>query len=326
MKNIVFSILALMLASSMFAQPAKKPILMVVPSDQYCISRGYTMEFENQGQKKILPDYKAALQNDSDLRLVISKMSGIMADRGFPLRDLEQQLKKLENERAQKNMTISSSTGMGLMETPMDMLLRTAKADIVLDLGFEIKRRGPQYYITYILNGYDAYSSKNIATSSGAGEPSSAATPDKLLEEAVLAHMDEFNDRLMNHFKDMFEKGREVTIQILVNEAAMDNLETEYEWKGRTGELRRIINAWFQLNTVEGRFSTGMSTETTLIMEQVRIPLTAKDDWTGQEVALDTEGFAQQLRGFLKDEIGLNETIKIAPKGLGEAWLIIGGK
>ncbi len=315
-----------MLASSVFAQPAKKPVLMVVPSDQYCISRGYTLEFDNQGQKKILPDYKKALQNDPDLRLVISKMSGIMADRGFPLRSLEQQLKKLENERAQKNMTMSASTGMGLVETPIDMLLRTAKADIILDLSFEVKRRGPMQYITYILNGIDAYSAKNIATSSGSGEPSSAATPDKLLEEAVLAHMDEFNDRLMNHFKDMFENGREVTIQVLVNEGAMDNLETEYEWKGRTGELKRIINAWFQLNTVEGRFSTGMSTANTLIMDQVRIPLTTKDAWTGKEVALDTEGFAYQLREFLKDEIALNETIQIATKGLGEAWLIIGGK
>ncbi len=326
MKNIVLTISALMLAVAMFAQPAKKPTIMVVPADQYCVSREYTQEFNNQGQKKVLPDYKAALQNDSDLRLVISKMSGIMADRGFPLKDLEQQLKKLENERAQKDMTMSSSTGMGLAESPIDALLRTAKADIIMDLSFEIKRRGPQRYITYILNGIDAYTSKNIASSSGAGEPSSAATPDKLLEEAVLAHMDEFNDRLMNHFTDMFENGREITIQILVNAGAMDNLESEYTWRGKTGELRQLINAWFIMNTVEKRFSRGTSTENQLVMEQVRMPMFTEDTWTGEKVGQDTQAFAQKLKSWLTDEIGVGDPIKIAPKGLGEAWLIIGGK
>lgn len=326
MKNIVLTISVLLLAVAMFAQPAKKPTIMVVPSDQYCISRDYKQEFNNQGETKVLPDYKKALQNDSELRLVISKMSGIMADRGFPLKDLEQELKKLENERAQKDMTISSTTGMGLAESPIDALLRTAKADIIMDLSFEVKRQGPKQYITYILNGYDAYTSKNIASSSGAGKPSTAAAPDVLLEEAVLAHMDEFNDRLMNYFTDMFEKGREVTIQVLVNNAAMDNLESEYTWKGKTGELSQLINAWFIMNTVEKRFSRATSTANLLIMDQVRMPMFTEDPWTGEKVGQDTQDFAYKLRDWLEDEIGLADPIKIAPKGLGEVWLIIGGK
>ena len=94
MKNLFTLIAALFVTTSLFGQ-ARKPTIMVVPSDQYCISRGYTMEFDNMGTKVTLPDYQAALQNDMDLKLVISKMSGIMSDRGFPLKDLEQELKTL---------------------------------------------------------------------------------------------------------------------------------------------------------------------------------------------------------------------------------------
>ena len=68
---------------------------MVFPSDQYCISRGYSIIFNNHGLSQTLPDYKKALQTDPDLRLVITKMGQIMADRGFPLKDLEQELKNI---------------------------------------------------------------------------------------------------------------------------------------------------------------------------------------------------------------------------------------
>jgi len=50
---------------------AKKPTLMVVPSDNWCITNGYMMQFENQGMIETIPDYKAAFQQSSDLLLVV---------------------------------------------------------------------------------------------------------------------------------------------------------------------------------------------------------------------------------------------------------------
>ena len=101
------------------------------------------MTFQNQGATQTLPDYKVALQTDPDLRLVITKMGQIMADRGFPLKDLETELKNISQENAENSLLTSSSSGAALAETPIDVLKRTAKADIILDLDFEIKRQGP---------------------------------------------------------------------------------------------------------------------------------------------------------------------------------------
>lgn len=320
MRKIVLFFISVLFVSAAFAQAAKKPIIMVVPSDQYCISKGYKIEFDDMGTKRVLPDYKAALQNDSDLRLVISKMSGLMADRGFPLKDLEQELKSLETASAELSMLSDKDMGMGVAESPIDALKRTAKADIIMDLSFEIKPMGPKKYITYILNGLDAYTSKNVASASGSGEPSSAVVVDVLLEEAVLGRMDEFNDRLMAHFVDMFEKGREIKVMVQVWESWGQNLESEFGDDG--DELSFIIEDWMALNTVEGRFNLSDGTENFMKFEQVRIPLfkTVRD----RERAIDARGWARDLSKMLKNDLGIEN--KLYMRGLGEVWFLLGSK
>lgn len=315
MRKFISTIIVALVAVSLFGQ-AKKPTIMVVPSDQYCISRGYSMEFDNQGSTITLPDYKKALQTDPDLRLVISKLSGMMADRGFPLKDLEQELKSLASAGAEMAMLESKNTGAGIAESPIDALKRTAKSDIIMDLSFEVKKQGPKKYITFILNGLDAYTSKNVASAAGTGQPSSAAQPELLLEEAVLAYMDEFNDRLMVFFTDAFEKGREVKIKIQMFQGMDFDLEEEYNDE----ELSEHIENWMADNTVSGRFSTQDVTENFMQFEQVRIPM-----FNEKGRAVDARGWIRDLQKFLKDDPFMI-TSKIYTRGLGEVWLILGDK
>ncbi len=309
-----------MLTASVFGQ-AKKPTIMVVPSDRYCIANGYSMTFDNQGTQTVLPDYKKALQNDSDLRLAISKMSGIMSDREFPLKDLEQELRNIANESAESSL-IMGSAGGSVVESPIDVLKRTAKADIIMDLDFSVERQGPKKHIKFILNGLDAYTSKNIASSSGAGEPSSAASVDLLVEEAVLSHMDEFCGRLQAHFDDMFNNGREVKIMVKLFGADV-NLNDEYDYNGTTDELNIFIEDWMADNTVNGRFSISDATENFQRYEQVRIPMFYERN--GRQRAMDTRTFVNNLKKFLS-EAPFNLESKVYMRGLGEAWLIIGEK
>ena len=318
MKRVLLVTLLAFLSLSIFGQ-AKKPTIMVVPSDQYCIEKGYKMEFENMGAKQVLPDYKAAMQNDPQLRLVITKMGNIMAERGFPLKDLEMELKNLEKEAAEMSMMTSSSSGSDMAESPIDMLKRTAKADIIMDLSFQIARRGPENTITFNLRGLDSYTSKQIAGAAGQGMPSTSAGADLLLEEAVLSHMDGFNNLLMGHFEDMFTKGREVKVMVRVWNNWGETLETEFDDK----ELTEIIEDWFFDNTVEGRFSLSDATENFMRLEQVRIPTVRIDD-KGRERAVDTRGFVSDLRSYLRKTYEIES--KVYLRGLREAWLILGEK
>lgn len=317
-RTLILSMLVLLAVLAM--GQAKKPIIMVVPSDQYCISRGYKMTFQNQGMTQTLPDYKTAMQSDADLRLVITKMGQIMADRGFPLKDLEQELKNLAQEAAEASMLTSSSSGSEMAENPIDALKRTAKADIIMDLDFEVKRQGPQKYIVFNLKGLDAYTAKQVSGVAGAGAPSSAASAELLLEEAVLSHMDNFNGGLMRHFEDMFANGREVKVQIKVWSNWGQNLESEFG--DNSAELSNIIEDWFADNCVKGRFNLSDATENFMKFEQVRIPM-MKTDAKGRERAVDTRAFVNDLKKYLKD-MGIES--KLYLRGLGEAWLILGEK
>lgn len=319
----LFSILVFSLVTLTIFGQARRPTIMVVPSDQYCISRGYKMEFESMGAKQTLPDYKAAMQNDADLRLVITKMGQIMADRGFPLKDLEMELRNLEREAAESAMLMSSSSGSEMAESPIDILKRTAKADIIMDLSFDIKRQGPHRYITFNLRGLDAYTAKQISGAAGAGDPSSAASPELLLEEAVLSHMDGFNAGLQRHFDDMFANGREVRIIVRRWASWPDNLESYYTYDGEELELLEHIENWFFDNTVQKRFSLSDASENMMRLEQVRIPMFSVDS-RGRERAVDTRSFLSGLSRHLRDNFQIDS--KIYLRGLGEAWLIVGEK
>jgi hypothetical protein len=297
-----------------FAQ-AKKPTIMVVPSDVWCTKNGYMMEFDNQGTKVKIPDYKKALQENADLLLVIAKINGLMADRGFPLKNMESILKSLESASAEDAM-LTSKSGAGVSESPIDKLKKTAKADIVMQMTWTVNQTGPKKSITFILQGLDSYTDKQIASATGTGAPSFSAELPILLEEAVLAHLDNFNASLQKHFDDMFENGREITIKIKKFDSWDGDLETEFGGK----ELGAAIEDWLKANTVKGRFSTTDATENMMFFEQVRIPL-----YDASGSATDARGFCKGLSSHLKGA-PYNITNKLMMKGLGQATIVLGEK
>ena len=78
---------------------AKKPTLMILPSDNWCVQRYFITEFDNQGTKMKVPNYKQAFQEDSEIGQVISKIGSLMIDRGFPLKDAEQCFKFFDSRK-----------------------------------------------------------------------------------------------------------------------------------------------------------------------------------------------------------------------------------
>ncbi|MEI7596367.1 MAG: DUF6175 family protein [Bacteroidota bacterium] len=318
MKKIInkFLLVAFLLivVSSAFSQ-AKKPTIMVLPSDVWCNANGYMTEYDNQGTKVKVPDYKRAFQENADLLLAISKINGLMADRGFPLKNAESVLKSLANESAEDAM-LTSKAGAGVSESPIDKLKKSAKADIIMQLTWTVNVTGPKKSITFNLQGLDSYTDKQIATATGTGAPSFSAEIPVLLEEAILAHLDNFNNSLQAHFTDMFENGREITIRIKKFDSWSNDLETEYDGK----ELSAQIEDWLTKNTVKGRFSTTDATENMMLFEQVRIPLY---DATGK--AIDARGFCKELQSYLKNP-PYSIVNKLMMKGLGQATIVLGDK
>lgn len=316
MKRYFFT-LALALVALVASAQIKKPALMVIPSDVWCISNGYYTEIDNMGTTMKVPNYKQALQENMGLKLAIAKLNDLMAERQFPLQSLEQTIKNLEQQRMEDNLTMSKA-GNELAESPLDEVARVAKCDIILELSWELKDFGPKHSLSYVLEGRDAYTSKTIGAASGTGAPSFTADVDVLLEEAIVANMDNFNNRLLDHFTEMQTIGREVSLDIKVfaNNATGVDLETEFG----DDELIDIINDWLQKNTVQGRFTMPYASENVANFTQVRIPVY---DERGR--AIDANGFAKGLAKMLKKE-PYNIPSKVLVKGLGRAVIILGEK
>jgi hypothetical protein len=309
--------------SNVLGDKAKKPTIMVVPSDNWCVQNKFTTTFANQGKNEVIPDYKAAMQNSSDLLLVIGKLNTLMADRGFPAKNLETEMKNLSQESAETNMLTSNESGSPIKESPIDLLKRTAKADIIMQLTWSVNATGPKKSITFNLQGLDAYSGKQIAGSQGTGSPSFSAELPLLLEEAVLAHLDNFNTQLMAHFTDLATNGREIKINIKKFDSWSDNLETTYDVDGTDDELAIHIENWMQDHALNGNFNLADGTENQMRFEQVRIPLFYER--SGKQQAYDARRFVSDLQSYLKKP-PFEITSKIYMRGLGECWLILGEK
>lgn len=313
-KLLVIALFAFMAVGTCFAQ-AKKPTLMVIPSDIWCNQNGYMDSFDNQGHIEQYPNYEKALQSNLDLTLAISKLGEMMTERGFPLKDLSACLKSIKQEAAEESVTTSKDGDM-LAETPLEKLTRVAKADIIIQLTWSMNVTGPKKSITFNLQGLDAYTNKQIAAASGTGAPSFSVETPVLLEESILAYIDQFNNQLQGHFDDLFANGREVSL--LCKRWSGSELDFESEFGGN--ELSFIIDDWMAANTVEGRFSTSDASANRLVFEQVRIPVINPVN----NRAMDTRTWANGLRKDLKDNYGVDA--KLTTKGLGQAIITIGGK
>ena len=315
MKKFLLTFCLSLSAIVLLAQ-AKKPTIMVVPSDLWCNTNGYMMQFDNQGTIVSVPDYVKALQSDINLVPVIAKINDLMADRGFPLKNMESEIKSINNDNAELNM-LQSKNGGEVVISPIDQLRQRAKADIILQLTWIVNKVGPKYSVQYTLQGLDAYTNKQIAGETGVGPQTFTADVASLLNEAVNTHMDNFCDRLQNHFDDLLDNGREIKVNVRVFDTAPFNLEDEINGE----ELLEIIDNWMNDNTVNHRYSLSSSSENYMDFEQVRIPIY---DERGR--AMDANRYGRELVRFLKGDPYKIENIKLLNRGLGEITLVLGDK
>lgn len=315
MKKVIFSVLTLLLTMNIAFAQGKKPTLMILPSDNWCSQRYFMTNFDNQGTIVKIPDYKAAFQDDAELSTVISIVGGLLAECGYPVKDSEQELKNLDVKQGEDNAMMSKTSGASLAESPLDVLKRKSKSDMIIQIGWSVNKEAAGKSVTFQLDAIDSYTSKRIASATGTGESADDIVP-RLLETAVKTHIPEFTQKLDNYFYELGIKGREIVLTVKKWDSWENDLETEYDGE----ELTDCIVEWLNRNTVGGNYNLSDATENYMLLEQVRIPI--KDE---RGMALDARGFANQLRKYLQKE-PFNITSKVITRGLGEAMIVLGEK
>ncbi len=292
-----------------FAQ--KKPTLMILPSDNWCTQRYFMTEYDNQGSIERLPNYQQAFQEDIELGPVISKIGEVMTRLGYSLKDAEMELKNLSVRTAEDIVTSSRSTGSQLAESPLDMLKRKAKADIIIQLGWVVNSST----LTFTLEAFDSYTSKRIATSTATESRTAQPIPIQL-QESVEKHIKPFDKQLDNFYSSMKSNGREIVLTVRI----WDNWDNDLESEFGDEELLTHIQNWLTSHTVKQQFNLSDATEDFAQFEQVMIPLKNEK---GKN--MDARSFARELQKHL-NKAPFNIQSKLMMRGLGEAILVLGEK
>lgn len=289
----------------------KKPTVMILPSDNWCTQRYFTTTYDNQGVKEHIPNYQQAFQEDIELGTVISKIGELLNKMGYSLKDAEQEIKNISTRTAEDNVTFSKSSGAQFVESPLDVLKRRAKADIIIQLGWNVTSSS----FTFTLEAFDSYTSKRLATSTGSEMRTSDPIPIQL-QRAIEKKIKPFDKQLDKYFSAMKGNGREIILTIRVWDNWDGDLEKEYDGE----ELLNHILQWLTKNTVNKQFNLSDATENFAQFEQVMIPL---KDSKGN--AMDARSYARGLQKYLLQN-PFNITSKIMIRGLGEVTIVLGEK
>jgi hypothetical protein len=313
MKKSYLSHLVVLTILSGFPVFAQKPSVMAIPADIYMNKSGFINEVKQiDGNLRKVPNYSNMFLNDRYIRIIMTAINSAFQDNSYPIKDFEATLKRLENREIE--MSLSDRPSQVSMR---DMILTTAKADIILDIDYFVERTLAGESIVFTINAIDAYTSEPVASVPLSGVPGAGVQMSVLLKEAVVQSMPEFEGKLMKHFEDIRDNGRKGVVEFTLSESCDFDFEEWFDYNGDEEELAFILRDVLKRNTVNSQFRVQLSTRTQMIFEDVRIPL------------MDDENFPQDFETWANNKIlravrrdpGI--TMKRESLGLGHVRLIV---
>lgn len=319
MKRLFTGAMALLIGiSSMMALDAKKPKIMVFPSDDWCKAKGYMLDEK-------APDYEKALQ-DVDMDGAVAVMGDVMAELGYEMFSLKQELKKLHTESAYSMVVTSKGDGT-IQESDRDLLTRNVGCDFIVELALTTKPFGARKTIEFKAQTIDAASYKILHGDIGTSSASSAPTP-ILVKEAVGGFIDNFCHKIDLAFDNIEKNGREGSITFKIADDCPIHFEDEVEVDGESGELADYITYWLEEHAVDGNCSLTHKSRESMRLDQVRFPLLAQvaaggfGSKKGKVKALTMEEFVKPIARDLK-QFGVSVTT--VPIGQGSVFVVLGG-
>lgn len=291
----------------------QKPTMLVLPSDQLLQRFGSLQQQEALGKTLQVRDYNGYMLTDQDSKFIISSIQSAFINFGYPLNDLEQTLKSINDQEMLDAVT-------GIQKDAKTILLTNAKPDIILELDYNLATdRSSRDYaksLTYTLRAIDAFSNKVVATIQQTDFKSGKAKTSAALMEAALAKDAKgFTQQVDNYFSDIIANGRDITLRVTIENGV--NLTMSDECLDGDAYTDFIID-WVKVNTLLGAYNLNRNTDTEMYFTNVRIK-TLNENGT-QYSAYD---FARELSKALNKGCGIKS--KNTTQGLGDATISIKG-
>lgn len=318
MKKIFLLGCLLVFSLGIFAQ-AKKPVLMIVPSDSWMAKNNFMKPIQDMsGETKYVADYSMAFLQNDDLSKVIGAMENFMNQEGYEIQSLNSALKDLEQQDAISNV---DDAGGGVDMSPLDMILNTVTCDIKVELFYEIKREGPYKFVEFNVSAVDAYNNKPVSPGNiGRGTAAPNAQIVNQLEEAVLSFKDKFINDMDLYYNRLFENGRQIMVR------CMKTSNSSVTFDDEVGDDEEILSDLLEDFITENAFKSNASTQGSVtannITFRVQIPMTYTDS-KGREKGTSAKWFGRKVQKFLEETTGVQ--CSMLTQGLGAVRISLGG-
>lgn len=318
LKKLILLIVIPFVGLSSYAIDAKKPKIMVFPSDDWCIRKGYVINGST-------PDYEKSLR-DPDMDGAVAVMGDIMAEMGYNMFSLKQELKQLHTEGAYDMAVTSKADGI-VRESDRDLVTRNVGCDFIVELSLDNKPFGARRMVEFKAQTIDAASKKILHGDIGTSSASSSPVP-ILVKEAIGGFIDNFCEKIDLAFSDIERNGREGSIIFKIADDCPLHFEDEVSVDGESGELADYINYWIEERTVDGNCSLNQKSRESLRFDQVRFPLfasTAAGSFGSRKGKVKAQTMESFIKPISKDLSIFNISVTTVPVGQGIVYIVLGG-
>lgn len=285
-----------------------KPKLMIIPSDRMLKNEKCLAIKTFNGKEKIIRDIYGFIVKSEKSNSIISTIQKYFIHIGYPLNDLEQSLKSINNKQIMDEAD-------NIAKDAKTLLLNTVSPDIILELDYEenvvIGRTSRKSYINIALSAIDVYSDKVIAVSNKNNLDMSL---DEYLEKDITKDLEILEPQLSNYFADIVANGREISFRVTLNNDSPINLSDIYNNEGDT--YADWIRRWVITNAKNGSANMVSNTKKEMAFTNVRIS-NLMDDGT----QFNAYEFAGKFRKELFKTFSLQSSNN--SQGLGNALVTI---
>ena len=227
MKKYLFLILCMVVFIQIKAQTTTtvQPKIMVVP---------YVKDGE---------DIRQIIENDANIRLVLSKIREAFDNRGFTTVDFEAKLKTVN-----RNNALGGDTQNDLRS----MIIQQSGADIWIEAEIIIEESSSGNSVKTILKGNDISTGASLANQTGFSGKFYTNDFGRLAQKAIEQVADNFLNILQTKFTDIVENGRAITVDFKFETSSTLAMSSEIGNEGLA--LSDQLELWMSENAYKNNY------------------------------------------------------------------------
>lgn len=205
-------------------------------------------------------DIREAIEQDPNIRLVMSKIREAFDKRGFTTIDFETRLKaQSANNALSDNARINRSS----------MIIQNSGADIYVEAEYVFTTSVSGNSVKVLMKACDVSTGGALASKDAFSGIFYTEDIGRLAGAAVEKVADDFLSVVQTKFDDIVSNGRSIIVDIKVDEASSHTLHQEFNG----AELADMIEDWVADHAYKNNYHSQGSTELELIFDDIHIPL-----------------------------------------------------